>query len=314
MQINNITNGSAVKIYAKLDYVNISRSVNQSEFLATQLVDINKDMISAKLWDVDAEIKPILKEGNICYIEGRADEYKGKLQVVISKIRLIDESDDIDPNSFYESSKISIEELQGGIKEHIHQIQNPTIKSIIVKILNEYHEKFFTYPAAKKNHHAFISGLAEHTLGMLKIAMALADLYPFASKDLLIAGVILHDFEKVNEFSSECAPQYTLKGSLVGHLNMGVSTIEKVALDLGIDRSSEEVVMLEHLVLSHHGKPEWGSSKVPMILEAELLHFIDNIDSRTFMIKRELDTVEDGEFTKRVFSLENRNFYKHSIK
>ncbi len=313
MQIKNITSGTTVSMYVKLDITNISKSVNQTEFLATQLVDENKDSISAKLWDVTPELKPILKEGNICYIEGRADEYKGKLQIIISKIRLVDETDNVDINAFYEKSSISVEELQAGIKKYINLIENTNIKSIVVKIISKYHEKFFLYPAAKRNHHAFISGLAEHTLGMLKLAESIHKLYPFTNRDLLIAGVILHDSEKVNEFSNEHAPEYNKKGTLVGHLNMGVSTVEEVALELGIDRNSDEVVVLEHLILSHHGKPEWGSSKTPMILEAELLHFIDNIDSRVYMIKNELDNVEVGEFTKRVFSLENRSFYKHSL-
>ncbi len=313
MEIKNITSNSKIKIYAKINNSQISTSSNQKEYFSARLTDQNQDSISAKLWNLKDDVKPILKDGNICYIEADSQEYKGDLQLNISNIRLVTEDDNIDRSLFFERSHISLADLQSGIKDYINEIQNLIIKTLIIDIMKQYHEKFFTYPAAKTFHHAYISGLAEHTLGMLKLATSIQNLYPFANKDLLIAGVLLHDIEKTNEFESEYSPNYTKKGTLVGHIPMAVALLEQTATKLGISKDSEEVILLEHLILSHHGKPEWGSAKVPLVLEAELLHFIDLIDSRTFIINKSLNEVDNGEFTKKIFALDGRTFYKHKL-
>ena len=144
---------------------------------------------------------------------------------------------------------------------------------------------------------------------MLRLAKAIADLYPVLNRDLLYAGVILHDIGKVVELSGPIATTYTVKGNLLGHITLMVSEIEEVARTLGVEET-EEVMLMQHMVLSHHGKEEWGSPKRPMIQEAEMLHYIDNIDAKMQTLTRELEYVEPGEFTKRLFSLDQRAFYR----
>ena len=143
---------------------------------------------------------------------------------------------------------------------------------------------------------------------MLKLAKQLCVLYPSLNKDLLYAGIILHDIGKIHELSGAVSTSYTVTGTLLGHISIMVSEIEEVAEELKIE--GEEVVILQHIVLSHHGKAEWGSPKPPMIKEAEMLHFIDIIDAKMNMLDRALSQVEPGEFTERVFALDNRSFYK----
>ncbi len=312
-KIKEITNGSTVALYVSLHNVNISMSTNQTEYLATMLKDTNGDMISARLWKIEEDQRVFLKEGELCYVEGKASEYKGKLQLVINTIRPINESDGINVDSFYERSKISAEQLKDEIKEFLGGIDNPVIKKIVFDLLGEYKDEYFIYPAAKSMHHAFVSGLAEHVLGMLKLGDAICTIHPTLNRSLIYAGILLHDICKIDEFSNHYAPQYTIKGTLLGHISMVNSKIERIALENGFSLDDESVILLQHMVLAHHGKQEYGSPQPPHILEAEVLSYIDNIDSKINMIGKELEKTKDGEFTKRMFALDNRMFYKHKL-
>jgi 3'-5' exoribonuclease len=143
---------------------------------------------------------------------------------------------------------------------------------------------------------------------MLDLAKAIAQLYPSLDTDLLYAGVILHDLGKVIELSGPISTTYTVAGNLLGHISIMVNEIGKAAEELNIH--GEEVMVLQHMVLSHHGKAEWGSPKPPLIKEAEILHLIDNIDAKMNMLDRALERVKPGEYTEKIFALDNRSFYK----
>ena len=169
-------------------------------------------------------------------------------------------------------------------------------------------EKLSYYPAASKNHHEYVSGLAYHTYGMLKVAESFCTLYPSLNKDLLYSGITLHDLGKTVELSGPVVPEYTLEGKLLGHISISNAMIKETANKLHIE--GEEVTLLQHMILAHHGKNEYGSPVLPQIKEAEILYLIDNIDARMAMMDKALETVEYGKFTKRVFSLENRALYK----
>lgn len=151
----------------------------------------------------------------------------------------------------------------------------------------------------------------DHVVSMLKLSEAICNLYPTLNRDLLYAGVILHDIGKVIELSGPVGTMYTVEGNLLGHISIMVNEIGQAATELKIE--GEEVMLLKHLVLSHHGKEEWGSPKKPMIQEAEILHYIDNIDAKMNMLTRALDKTKPGEFTERLFPLDNRSFYKPTI-
>ena len=148
---------------------------------------------------------------------------------------------------------------------------------------------------------------------MLRIANVLCDLYPNVNRSHLYAGIIVHDYGKVIELSGVVATYYTTVGKLIGHINIAYGEIETAAneLNLTTDEEKEAVMLLQHMVLAHHGKYEYGSPKLPMTREAELLTFIDNIDARMVMMDNALDGIEPGEFSPRIFSLENRQVYQH---
>ena len=177
--------------------------------------------------------------------------------------------------------------------------------------MKEFKEDILVYPAATKNHHDYVSGLLDHMVSMLRLGKAICDLYPTLNRDLVYAGIMLHDIGKVRELSGPIATSYTVEGNLLGHISIMVTEVAKAAVALSIE--GEEVMLLQHLVLSHHGQEEWGSPKRPMIQEAEILHYIDNIDAKMNMLTRVLNKTQPGQFSERVFALDNRAFYKPTI-
>jgi 3'-5' exoribonuclease len=299
--------GEQVDVYLLIKSVTKGIASNGKPFLTLILQDKTGD-IEAKLWDVSPEDESIYMPESIVKVLGDIHNYRGKMQLKIRSIRLAHEGDAVRVSDFLETAPMKREDMMEKITEYIFAMQNPNIQRITRYLLKKYEQKFFDYPAATKNHHEFISGLAYHVVSMLELAKALVNLYPSLNKDLLYAGVILHDLGKVIELSGPVSASYTLEGKLLGHIPIMVSEISKAAEHLGI--SGEEIVVLQHMVLSHHGKAEWGSPKPPMVKEAEILHYIDNLDAKMNMIDRALEKVKPGEFTERIYALENRSFYK----
>jgi len=264
--------------------------------------------IDAKLWGATPEDEEMYQPEKVVKLTGNINEFRGRAQFRIKTIRIATTADNVRISDFLETAPIEVEELKVLMTEFIFEMKNPNIQRIVRAFIKKYEEELYIYPAASKNHHAYVSGLAHHIISMLKLAKQLCVLYPSLNKDLLYAGIILHDIGKIHELSGAVSTSYTVSGTLLGHISIMVSEIEEVAEELKIE--GEEVVILQHIVLSHHGKAEWGSPKPPMIKEAEMLHFIDIIDAKMNMLDRALSQVEPGEFTERVFALDNRSFYK----
>ena len=167
------------------------------------------------------------------------------------------------------------------------------------------------YPAAQKNHHAELAGLLYHEKRMLMMAERACQVYTNLDPDLLMAGVILHDIEKIDEIESNelgISPGYSFEGKMLGHLVLGVREIEKISNELGI--SHEKAVLIEHMMLTHHYEPEYGSPKKPLFPEAEMLHYLDMIDAKMFDMQEVLEKTEPGKFSERVWTLDNRTLYR----
>ena len=280
---------------------------NGKPFLTLILQDRTGD-IEAKLWDISEQDEQTYKAETIVKVSGDLHNYRGRLQLKIRQLRPASPQDGMKISDFLETAPVSQDEMMGKITQYIFDMKNPNIQRVTRHLLKKYSQDFLVYPAATKNHHEFVSGLAYHVISMLDLAKAISGLYPSLDRDLLYAGVILHDLGKVTELSGPISTAYTTEGNLLGHITIMVNEIGKAAEELGI--KGEEVVVLQHLVLSHHGKMEWGSAKPPMIKEAEILHYIDNLDAKMNMMDRALRHVKPGEFTERVFALDNRSFYK----
>lgn len=275
-------------------------------FLTLILSDKTGD-IEAKLWDATKEDEETFITEEIVKINGRITEFRGTRQLTIHNIRPHQPTDGVQIRDFIKTAPVSAEELQEQINQAIFEITNPNIQRIVRALVEKYREELLTHPAAAQNHHEYVSGLAHHIVSMLKLSEKLCELYPQLNKDLLYAGVILHDLGKVKELTGVVSTSYTLEGKLLGHIPIMVEKIGETAKELKIE--GEEVLILKHLVLSHHKNPEWGSPTPPLVQEAEILHYIDMIDAKLNMLNRHLKNTKPGEFTERIFPMDNRSFY-----
>ncbi|MBQ5443859.1 MAG: HD domain-containing protein [Erysipelotrichaceae bacterium] len=277
-------------------------------YLSLVLQDSTKS-IEAKLWDVKPELEKQLEVGKVYDFDVEVIKYKNNLQAKVLKVLPLPQSE-IDMDEFVFRSPVSKETLRSNIQEGINMIGNENIAKIVSGALNYYNNSVYDYPAAAKIHHNFIGGLATHTSGMIKVAAALCTIYPSLNRDYLIAGVIIHDLGKIEELTSPVVTEYTKQGKLLGHISIMDARLLQIGKDLGLE-DSEELLLLRHMVLSHHGQLEYGSPVRPETMEAEMLNLIDNIDARINTIDKALDEVKQGEFTQKIFALENRVFYKH---
>ncbi|WP_430787835.1 3'-5' exoribonuclease YhaM [Virgibacillus flavescens] len=305
-----ITIGEQFDGFVLIKEANRGVASNGKPFLTLILRDSTGE-IDAKLWDVTKEDESLFTPEKIVKLSGEINQFRGKAQLKILSLRPAQPTDDVHVTDFIEKAPVEKEELMEKLTEAIFEMKNPAMQRIVRAFIKKHQTALLTYPAATKNHHEYVSGLAHHIVSMIALARELHHLYPQLNKDLLYAGVILHDLGKLKELSGVVTTSYTIEGKLLGHIPMMVEEIGQVARELQIE--GEEVLILQHLVLSHHGKAEWGSPKPPLVREAELLHLIDLIDAKMNMLNRSLEKVKPGEFTERIFALDNRSFYKPSF-
>lgn len=282
---------------------------NRTNYITLTLQDAT-GTLDAKLWSATDEQIATFVGGAVVRVTGDVIKYNLDRQMKVAKIAFVSD-DENEAIKYVESAPISSDILIQEVEKYIGNIKNNNIFLITSKLFSDNIEKLKIYPAASKNHHEFVSGLIYHTATMLEIAKSLIAIYPQLNSDLLYAGIVLHDLGKIIELSGPIVPEYTTEGRLVGHISITNCMIKSKAEELGIE--GEEVYLLQHIILSHHGKQEFGSPVLPQLKEAEIISLIDNIDARMIMMDKALDVVEPGEFTKRIFSLENRSFYKPKI-
>ena len=305
-----------VKDFKDGDHVNtnllvssLTKGVTNSgaPYLSLTLQDSSKS-IDAKMWDVKSEIEKILSTGKVFNFDLEINMYRNNLQAKVIKVLPISQND-IDMLDYVSASPVPKDVLRNNIGDGVNQIKNDNISRIVTAMLNYYDNDIYIYPAASKIHHNFIGGLATHTSGMIKLALAISEIYPTVNKDYLIAGVILHDLGKIEEFVSPFVLEYSTSGKLLGHISIMDARLLEIGKELKLE-DSEELMVLRHMILSHHGQYEYGSPILPETLEAELLTYIDNIDAKVEIINKALADVKPGEFSQRIFAMDNRCFYK----
>ncbi|AFS77464.1 3'-5' exoribonuclease YhaM [Gottschalkia acidurici 9a] len=285
---------------------------NGNCFLDITLSDDTGEM-NGKLWDYKGDDNAYI-QNSIIKIRGDILEWQGKKQLKIMKLRNINDEDDLNIEDFVQSAPLSSKEMYNCILIYIDQMENEDIKRLVHRIVTENKEKLLYYPAAKKNHHAIRSGLMYHILRMINSGEKLSEIYTFINRDLLYAGIILHDMAKLEEMNSSnlgIVSEYTIEGQLLGHIIQGIENIDRVCRELNID--PEINLLIKHMILTHHYHPEYGSPKKPMIPEAELLHYLDTIDASMYDMEKALKDTNQSEFTERIWSLDNRQLYKSGI-
>ena len=229
-------------------------------------------------------------------------------QLTARYLRLAEEKDNVDPEQLVPIAPMDPGEAMREIRNLMNSLQDEDYRRVAEALFSRNEAQFRTVPAAKTVHHGFRSGLLMHTVNMLRTADYLAELYcEVINRDLLLAGTLLHDIAKIREFllsSLGMVKDYSVEGQLLGHLVMGAQEIAEVAAELNIPQ--EKSVLLQHLVLSHHGEPEFGAAVRPMCAEAELLHLIDMMDSRMEIYAETLQTMPSGSFSDRIYALEKK--------
>ncbi len=268
----------------------------------------NSGTIDGKMWDAKPQDEANAVQGHVCEVSFEVLEYNHSLQLRVNRIQDLDQSG-IDLSEYIQSSSITRAQSEKRVRDLIASLKNENYKVLVQAMLDKVGDAFYQYPAASRIHHSYMGGLAEHSLGMAALAEQIVSLYPLLNRDLLIAGTIVHDLGKTAELGGMISSEYTNKGRLLGHISIGHAWLAEVADEVGLG-DSEESMLLRHMVLSHHGKFEFGSPVLPELPEAEALSMIDNLDARMNTLAAALDGVKPGQWTPRIFSMENRQFYK----
>ena len=282
-------------------------SSNGSKYLDMTLCDISGE-VNAKMWDST----PAPNVGDVLRVRGMMQEYNGRPQLRVDKMRPATEADDYDISELVPTAPQPANEMLDYILNRVDAIADKELKSLVLMRLEDVGDRINYFPAASRLHHAERSGLLHHTSTMLRAAAAICEIYPTLDADLLAAGVILHDLCKVDELQADetgIASDYTREGMLLGHLVMGVAELARCGRELHV--RGELLAMLEHMILSHHDLPEYGSPKPPMFPEAEVLHILDLLDARMFEMNHALAGIHPGTFTERIWSLD-RKLYRRT--
>lgn len=270
--------------------------------------------ITGKKWDVSADdelMLKLIKEGDIVKIQAKVKEFNSQLQLTVSQIRKTKEEDPVEISALVKSAPELPEEMYNYILSIAEGLKDQDYRNICKTLLLADKEKLLYYPAAQRNHHAELGGLLYHVKRMLMTGEKICEVYTNLNRDLVLTGVIIHDIEKLREIESNeygVSPGYSFEGQLLGHIVQGVVVMDKLGEKLNVPK--EKMVMLQHMILSHHYEPDFGSPKKPMFPEAEVLHYLDIMDARIFDMEDALANVDPGEFTGKVWTLENRRLYK----
>ena len=285
----------------------VSKGVNTvgGSYFSVELRDAS-GTITAKKWDATLEDEQIFVTGNVISLTGETNKYRDQLQLKILTAELV-ALEDIDVARFVKAPPVSKQELINRFNAHVASVKNEDCLKIINYFLKKFGDNIFSFPAAVSIHHEYSSGLLMHSVSMADLANYLCPIYD-VDHDLLITGCLLHDMGKIVELEGPIVYKYSLEGKLLGHISIMCAEIRKAAEELNL--KGETPILLEHMVLSHHGQQEFGSPVMPLTKEALLLSLIDNLDSKMVVVNKAVNDLEPGTFSNKVFPLDNRSFYK----
>ncbi len=303
--------GMDVEGFYLLSSASARTMANGKPFLSAVLADAG-GTIDAVFWGYGGPVGEG-DAGRIVKIRGSVSDYRGAPQVTLSQLRLAREDDPVNTARLVPTAPIDRDGAYAELTRITASIEDADYRAVCEEMLRRHEAALRTIPAAKSVHHSFLSGLLMHTLNMLRLADFLAAQYAgTVDRSLLLAGTLLHDLGKEREFRFSplgLVTDYSVCGQLLGHLVMGAQEAAEAAAQLGIP--AEKSMLLQHLLLSHHGAPEFGAAVLPQCAEAELLSLIDQIDSRMEIYREALEPLKPGEFSQRIFALDNKRIYRH---
>ncbi len=287
------------------------RTTAQGKSFIRLLLGDASGAITGNMWDASPEIYQSLDEGGVAKVRAHVETYRGNLQMKITALRPARESE-VDPADFVATTTADIEELKRELLALIDGVEDADYNALLHAFFDEAEmlAAFARAPAARENHHAYIGGLLEHTVSIAKLADTFcAARATLLDRNLLLTGTLLHDIGKVRELSVNAAIEYTDEGNLIGHLSIGaLMTAERARTIAGFPE--EKLWLVQHLILSHHGRREYGSPVLPATPEALALHHLDNLDAKTVAARRIIDANADSNshWTERSWMFETRLF------
>lgn len=314
MNFTPIDNNSLVEGFCLIKSIEKKTSSKGDVYLDIMLGDCDGE-INAKLWRYVPEIHGLYEANQIIKVRGTISQYNGADQLRIERIRPTSPEDNVKAEDFVKNAGFSGEDMYNELYNIASDFKDEDLKKLVCEILADNRIKLLYWPAAFKLHHAVRSGLLLHTLSIVRLAQGVCKIYPFVDSELLLSGAILHDIAKLQEFEvadTGLATGYSIKGNLLGHLTMGAMVINKYAEKLAVNPKT--AMLLEHMVLSHHGEPEFGAAVRPSFIEAELLSELDLMDSRVYEMQEAVSATAADDFTGRLWAMDNRKLYNHNRK
>lgn len=269
----------------------LARKRDGSPYLSLVLSD-KTGRVQAVMWDLEPTTAADIQNGDPVRVNGSVSEYKGSVQVVVRSIEKL-AAEDVEPADFLPTTSLDVDALFERLKQITLSVETPWIRGLFERFWDDrdFVSRFKKAPAAKLMHHAYLGGLLVHCLSMSILAEKIAAHYSGVNRDLLIAGAVLHDIGKLDEFEYDFHLEYSTRGRLLSHMVIGLEIIDRKLASVP-DVPEEEADLLRHMVVSHHGEREFGALEPPKTLEAVLLHFIDEMDSKVNAI-REFMAKED---------------------
>lgn len=311
--IENLSEGVEVIDFFMAKTAALKLGANKKTYFDISIGDKTGE-ISGKKWDVSDEEAVALggiKEGDLVKVKATIVLFKDMKQARITRIRKAAPEDNLDFQDFIKAAPEKPEDMYSYLYGLADNMKDKDLKALTIMVLNENKDKLMYYPAAAKNHHAELAGLLYHLKRMAMHAVALCEIYTFLNVDLLLTGVLLHDIEKLNEIEASTmgiGTGYSFEGNMLGHLVQGVKKVDRWGEKLGL--SEEKSIMIQHMLLSHHYEPEFGSPKKPLFPEAEALHYLDIMDARMYDFEEAIKGAEVGAFSERIWTLDNRRIYR----
>ena len=279
----------------------------------TMILQDNSGTIEAKKWDYLPEDEAVLVKGNVVQVRGDVLLYRTALQVKIRSVEEINQGE-VDWSRFLATAPKSTEEMKRKLEAFVASIKDEDVRLLTKACLDEVLEDLLVYPAAVRNHHEYMGGLLYHSLTMADLAVEVCRVYPAFNRDLVLSGILLHDLGKITELSGVRGTSFTLEGKLLGHISIGHAFLRNKAMELGYYKEEghkkEVAILLEHIVLSHHGKHEFGSPVLPLTREALVVSMIDDMDAKLMILEKALKPINEGDSTAKLFNLDDRYFYK----
>lgn len=312
MKIKELIHNKPNDIFLMVNEMTEGVTSNNSPYIKFTFSD-GKDSIKGVMWDKSITDIPHVSSGSIIKIRTLPKTYKGTLQLTVLQCRTITKDDNINVEDFIKTSPVEPSHIYNELLTRVSNFENESFRKVVTKLLEDNRDKLLYYPAAKTVHHAIQGGLLYHIYRMYKSGSALSDIYEYGiDTELLISGIILHDIGKLNELSSNengVVEDYSKEGKLIGHIVQGIIMLHDTARELNIP--AEDELVLKHILISHHGSAENGSPRRPMILEAQLLNKLDEMDAIIYQFQDTLSNLGKGEFSENKFFLGNIQIYKH---